>query len=296
MENKHTLLLAFFSAIFIMILVSSPMRDKSIKKRKTIQETPETRSSSPESSSTTIQCLERVLFNLPFSDGKYYAHHWDAHTGKWNEDIRFEPMDLPEEKCVVLDIGGNTDAADTNKLLRVYPQCIFHVFEPVPPFFAKPEKTYQDPHFDGKIFLHNVGLGRKNAEVGMFASEVNGQSTFLGKNNEKNQRHKNEKTWTLSIRNMETILTDLYGLEDPSQKVSLLHMNCEGCEWETLLSMGERGLFERFEVIQFGTHNYGEEGVGVRSWQLCQIRDYLSKTHRVVSEVPFGWERWVSRS
>lgn len=233
----------------------------------------------------TANCLERVLYNLPLSNGKYFAHHWDAKTGKWNEEIRFEPMDLPKDNCVVMDIGGNTDAADTRKLLSEYPQCTFHVFEPVPPFFEKLQRAYNNPVFEDTVILHNVGLGRENTKVQLPKSAIHGQSTYV------DNKKSNEQSYTIVINDMRTVLNDL-GIDEP-QMVSLLHMNCEGCEWDTLLFMGENGLFNRFEIVQFGTHNYGDVGVGVRSWQLCQIRKYLSETHTLITEMPFGWERWL---
>ncbi len=238
----------------------------------------------PESNSL-VECLERVLYNLPISNGKYYAHHWDAKTGKWNEEIRFLPMNLPKENCIVLDIGGNTDAADTKKLLSTYPQCTYHVFEPIPPFFEKLEKAYNNPVFENTVILHKIGLGKENTEIQLPKSSIHGQSTYVEK------KKKNEQSYTLVINDMKTVLNDI-GID----KVSLLHMNCEGCEWDTLLFIGENRMFNNFEIIQFGTHNYGEEGIGIRSWQLCQIRKYLNETHNLITEVPFGWERWVLRN
>ncbi len=266
-KRNHILGIVFIFSITTIIIILSSCENKPRQKNSNIEE-----------------CLREVLYNLPISkDGKYLAHHWDARTGKWNENIRFAPMDLPEDGCIVLDIGGSTDAADTNKLLGMYPQCKFHIFEPVPPFFENLKKVYQNPVFDNRVFLHNVGLGKDNTIVKLPKSEIKGQSTFLdGK-----QRVGNRNFYDIEIRRMDTILSEL-----ELNEVSLLHMNCEGCEWDTLLSMGD--IFKVFKIVQFSSHNYGEEGIGVRSWQLCQIRDYLNRTHTIGSdEVPFGWERWV---
>lgn len=77
---------------------------------------------------------------------------------------------------------------------------------------------------------------------------------------------------------------------------TMLHINCEGCEWDMLPAAKRAGFLDPIEVIQFGTHNYGQVGLGTRVWQLCEIRQMLSSTHDMVKGgTAFGWERWVKR-
>lgn len=227
------------------------------------------------------QCLRDVLENLPMKDGKAFAHHWDARTGKWNEDIRFEKMDLTEKPCVVMDVGGSTQARDTEKLLGLYKWCRFHVYEPVPDYHAALTKYYSNRKFKDRVTIHPVGIGRTTHQVSASKKDLMGESTFLGGTT--------SGPIKINIQSVEEAMDSIRG----AQKISLLHMNCEGCEWDVLLWMGEKGLFSRVKYIQFSSHNYGPEGVGVRGVQLCRIREYLRKTHTMVKGVPFGWERWV---
>jgi hypothetical protein len=57
----------------------------------------------------------------------------------------------------------------------------------------------------------------------------------------------------------------------------------------------ETGFVNGIDVIQIGMHNYGGGALGQRVIQLCEMHALLSKTHRLVKGVPFGWERWVKR-
>ena len=42
------------------------------------------------------------------------AHHFDAGSGKWNEGIRFEEMEILEHQpCSVWEVGAHTDAGDS---------------------------------------------------------------------------------------------------------------------------------------------------------------------------------------
>lgn len=96
---------------------------------------------------------------------------------------------------------------------------------------------------------------------------------------------------TAHIKSFATAVTDAGG-----QIPTLLHINCEGCEWDMLPAAKQAGFLDDIEVIQFGTHNYGTVGLGNRVWQLCEIRQLLSETHDMApGGVAFGWERWIKR-
>ncbi len=84
-------------------------------------------------------------------------------------------------------------------------------------------------------------------------------------------------------------------MKEAGSKPTLLHMNCEGCEWDLLSQDLERenSFVSDIPVIQIGFHNYGEVGLGKRALEYCDIRKKMSRTHRLVGAVPFAWERWV---
>jgi FkbM family methyltransferase len=226
-------------------------------------------------------CLKEVLFNLPYNpeDGKYSAHHYTAKTGKWNEEIRFNSIkNINPPRCIIMDVGGNTNADDTSKFLTMYGGCTYYVYEPIPSYYKTLEKNFKH---NGNVNIVGIGWGSKNEEYYISSKNLKGQATFIM------DTKLNSGDILLKIKTPYSILEEL-NFPD----IDLLHINCEGCEWESLLFMGENDLFKYFRTIQFSVHNYGKVGVGVRSWELCQIKSYLIKTHEMVEGIPFGWERW----
>ena len=72
--------------------------------------------------------------------------------------------------------------------------------------------------------------------------------------------------------------------------LDLLHVNCEGCEYEMLENIIKSGLHWKIKIIQFGTHFFPE--VPRLTERFCAIRSELSKSHRMVYGTAFAWERW----
>ena len=72
--------------------------------------------------------------------------------------------------------------------------------------------------------------------------------------------------------------------------LDLLHVNCEGCEYEMLENIIKSGLHWRIKIIQFGTHFF--TGIPRLTERFCAIRSELKKSHWMVYGVAFGWERW----
>jgi hypothetical protein len=114
---------------------------------------------------------------------------------------------------------------------------------------------------------------------------------YIGDAISSNNNNEEGTTVTAHIKSFANAVADAGG-----QTPTLLHINCEGCEWEMLPAAKRAGFLDTIEVIQFGTHNYGQVGLGGRTWQLCEIRQMLSETHDTMAgDVAFGWERWVKR-
>jgi len=227
------------------------------------------------------ECLIDVLSNLPYNpkEDKYSAHHSTARTGKWNEEIRFNPLKIDNsKKCVILDVGGNTNSDDTWIFLSKYPECEYYVYEPIPSYVKNLEKVFKN---NENVHVKGVGWGYKDEEVYISSKSLQGGATFImdskgGKGN-----------ILIKMKTPSSILEEI-----PFDDIDLLHLNCEGGEWEALLFMGENDLFKKFKTIQMSFHNYGNVGVGIRSLQLCEIRKYLGNTHTMVEGIPYGWERY----
>ena len=65
-----------------------------------------------------ISEIVRYLMNIL---GQLVAHHYLAQTGLWNEDQRFESINLSAGKTIMY-AGGNTDGADGIKFLKLCPE------------------------------------------------------------------------------------------------------------------------------------------------------------------------------
>jgi len=245
-----------------------------------------------------LACLHRVLHKeLPIAIGKdkrtdkavLFAHHGDAgHWQIWNNAIaaRFSglvAMDIANanKNCSVWEVGANVAAEDSRELLKVYPHCQYHGFEPVPEFHQKLAAAWQgEPRFTVRPF--GIGATDTNFKVSREALQGdNGVSTFLG------DSASASGDIDIQIQSFDTVLA-LPSLQIPT----LMQMNCEGCEWTVLPEALQHGWLKQVPIIQIGWHSYGAVGVGARAWELCHIRHELSKTHTMDYGLAFGWERW----
>ena len=73
----------------------------------------------------------------------------------------------------------------------------------------------------------------------------------------------------------------------------ILHLNCEGCEYEVLEAIVNQKLLRIFSVIQVSFHYF--PSVSNAFSRYCKLFEYLSK-YFVYQEanLAFGWERWVN--
>ena len=72
-----------------------------------------------------------------------------------------------------------------------------------------------------------------------------------------------------------------------------MDFNYKGYEYDLLFQEKEHAFIDHVPLILIGWHAYGNDGVGTRAWQLCEVRAMLSETHEMASGLGFGWERWV---
>ena len=132
------------------------------------------------------------------------------------------------------------------------------------------------------VTLHNYGLGDTTRTIFLSEADLKGQGTFGMKDN------KDEgKKIPLEIIDARTVLNNVTG---GVKDLDLLHVNCEGCEYEMLENIIKAGLHWRIKIIQFGTHFFQE--IPRLTERFCAIRSELKKSHRMVYGLAFGWERW----
>ena len=140
--------------------------------------------------------------------------------------------------------------------------------------------------------------------VKLSRSALLGQGTF----GMVEKKKENEAYVELDIRDASKIIRKLS--EHSGGFVDLLHVNCEGCEWEMLDNIINNNLLPsirlnslthystntsiEFRIVQIGTHYFPEvEDITSR---YCNIKKHLKKTHIMVYGQSWGWERWDLKS
>ena len=93
----------------------------------------------------------------------------------------------------------------------------------------------------------------------------------------------------MSYRDIQTDTKSKKGTDN----IDLLHVNCEGCEWEMLENIIKAGEHKHIRTIQFGSH-YFPQVPGITG-RYCRIREELNKTHSMVYGQAWAWERWDRR-
>jgi len=223
-------------------------------------------------------CLEDLSTNMPINaQGKMKAHHWDARTPKWNEDERWNPLGLVAP-CTIWYIGANTHSRDGVRLQSDY-SCSIDVFEPVPEYASQLQENWAGvPHST----VHPYGLGSSTRTVEGVALE--GESTFtMEGSSEKGGKGGTE----LSIRSVYEVWVDL-----GSPRIDLIHVNCEGCEWEMWEALLEHDLLRQIGTVQVGTHWFPQV-IDIEE-RYCTIEGRMKETHTIAFKQAFGWERWIS--
>lgn len=228
--------------------------------------------------------MELVSRNMPIDKfGDVRVHHYLAtgNNGKWNENQRWNKMDL-KFPCTIWYVGANTHGRDGLRLQQEYP-CHIHIFEPVPSFMSALRKNWKGVP---RSTLHNFGLGKTSRTVRDVP--VRGESTFAMDTKHKNG--KNLKTpsgqETINIRAVQGVYDEL-----GKAHIDLLHMNCEGCEWEVMDALIASGIASRIRIIQIGFHYF--PSIPNPKQQYCAISDGLSRSHTIDFRQIFAWERWL---
>eukprot|EP00560_Eucampia_antarctica_P002408 CAMPEP_0197833446 /NCGR_PEP_ID=MMETSP1437-20131217/19074_1 /TAXON_ID=49252 ORGANISM="Eucampia antarctica, Strain CCMP1452" /NCGR_SAMPLE_ID=MMETSP1437 /ASSEMBLY_ACC=CAM_ASM_001096 /LENGTH=745 /DNA_ID=CAMNT_0043437515 /DNA_START=131 /DNA_END=2368 /DNA_ORIENTATION=+ len=255
------------------------------------------------SNGTPRTALNGKRKEVPFL-GAQFAHHGDTGDYKrWNKSIQMaRASHMPQlehgtEKlpCIVLEIGAHREAKSSQDHIKKYPNCEYHAYEVIPQFAEELKERWKD---EPRMHVHPYGLAENDMEIKVHINALNGVSTFVG--DLVTSKNLDEKTTvTGQIRAFDFALSEigqLHNREADAVIPTLLDINCEGCEYDLLLEAKKHGFIERVPVVLIGWHAYGEDGVGARAWQLCQVRAMLSETHEMAYGLGFGWERWVLRA
>jgi FkbM family methyltransferase len=221
-------------------------------------------------------CLHILSMNMPVdAHGVMKIHHWGARSNKWNEEQRWLPMNI-QPPCTIWYVGANTHGQDGVRLQQIY-NCDIHVFEPVPSFASQLVNNWRNVP---RSTVHTFGLGAKTRTIANV--KVKGQSTFAMAGS------KDMSGETVQIMDVVEAWEEL---GKPS--IDLLHMNCEGCEWEMLERLISSDIVDKVQILQLGTHWF--EDIKNIEQRYCTIESKLATTHRRIYQQHFGWERWEQK-
>jgi len=205
--------------------------------------------------------------------------------------MRFEDLASLTDGDLIVYVGANTDGTDGVELMRKCPRCIIHIFEPVPTFNKVLTENWNGHKISNgwDATINKFGLGSNNRIVKLSKASIIGQSTFGMKETEV----KGGEFEELQIRDASKAVGEVLRNIKDKTEVDLLHVNCEGCEWEMFENLLSSGIHTKIRKIQFGSHYFSQvEGITQR---YCQIRDTLSETHHMLYGEAWGWERWDRR-
>jgi FkbM family methyltransferase len=237
-------------------------------------------------------CYKLASDNLPRNAiGAMAVHHWDAGSPKWNELDRWRPFHRAMDVGAMY-IGANADGSDGVRLLREHPNLKLHVYEPVPEFFEHLMTQYGALQLlteEQTTRMHNYGLGADNRTVWLRQADINGQSTFIMEGAV--DRASDDARVAMKIRDASFEIRRVAAIHG---HIQLLHVNCEGCEWELFDSCVDSGVLSQVDVVQYGLHYLPlQVSPEEMAWKYCKIHTALSRTHVPEFLMPFGWERWV---
>lgn len=177
-------------------------------------------------------------------------------------------------KSVVFDIGGNKGGFV--EFAVKYPVEV-HVFEPVKEFHQflinkYPKAGYPQLHF------HNYGIDKKDGESRIIIDGVEGSasSQYSGDG---------AQGVLVSMKTLDAAMKEI-GV----QKVDLINVNCEGCEFAVMESIVDQKLLPKVQRFQVQYHPGAVMAGTVRR---CSIRQALQHTHKEEYNFPWIWERWV---
>lgn len=200
-------------------------------------------------------------------------------------------------------MGANVQGSDGLDLMKECPKCHLHMFEPVPEFYEYLMEAWNKlmVENDWSVFGHLYGLGdrdRLDDRISLYLwehfvsrtaqlseSDIKGQGTFVMSNSGQ------DDSIEMEIREAGPVIRKI--ASNFNDTVDLLHVNCEGCEWEMFENIIEHNLQTNIRIIQFGAHYFDQ--VDNIAERYCKIREALNRTHYMVYGEPWAWERWDRR-
>ena len=221
----------------------------------------------------------------------------------WNEDERFRPFDMTGvSACSIIYCGVNSRGTDGMRFAKDYPSCRIWFLEPVSVFYQQfihsPEWNQLMASNTSHLYeAHSYGLSGSSMMTDIDEDKINnGQGLSLI---DRQMNISLYQGYKLVVRDVVEILFELKIFKQSKSEsnpidgqLTVLHVNCEGCEYDVLERLVDTSLIKYIRYVQFGSHR----PVSIQSTiaeRYCSLQEKLNKTHRMEYGLPWGWERWV---
>ncbi|CAF3774630.1 unnamed protein product [Rotaria sp. Silwood1] len=221
----------------------------------------------------------------------------------WNQDDRLKPFTnliSSKNECQILYCGAHEAGTDGLEFLRKYEYCNVWFLEPVIQFYDKLIHSNEilKQLKTGKHHMYHIGLSNKNDLIDVTWQDIKESQalTLIGKQENKQNIGNNQK-YKLILRDIAEILFEFHLLSTTSNgiitgELNLLHLNCEGCEYDVIERLVKTNLIKYIRIIQLGSHRPAAIHTTVNQ-RYCCLQQMLSMTHHLQFGVPWAWERWL---
>lgn len=206
-----------------------------------------------------LKILKKFLLNP-----QYYK--WVKDEGDSKLQLNYEL----DEDSIFFELGG-FDGTYTKLILEKFnPQS--YIFEPSKKYFE----------------ILNHSIKKKNVKIYNFGISDENKQAFLS--------HREDQSRISNNKDIKGELVDLKKLsefvkEENLEKIDLININIEGSEYEVLDEVINSGLINKIDNLQIQFHKNIKNYRSKRK----NIKNRLSKTHNLIWDYKFVWERWEKK-
>jgi len=184
-----------------------------------------------------------------------------------------------KRESTFVDIGGYT--GETISALNELYHPHFEIFEPMDKALRILQSNLS-AMTDLKFNVHPYGLGSSDRVMYMEEPSTGDSARMVS---DPSARMKDGSIEKVVIKHAATAMKNVTN----GASVTLLHVNCEGCEWEVLESL--QSVFPQMEHIAIQWHGNSRQPNRMERW--CKIREKLHETHELDMLANWVWEHWT---
>ncbi len=195
----------------------------------------------------------------------------DYYFKRWFEDNKNDiiRLDYPlDSTSVFFELGGFVGDY-SSKIVDKFDTKAY-IFEPKVDYFKELEKKFNG---NKKINIYNLGLSDFNGTAYM---DETGESSSIVTNKSKN------------LEKVEVVKLSTFINKENIEIIDLININIEGSEYKVLNNLIDSKVISKIRSLQIQFH----KNIALSTWKRFRIHRRLSKTHKLIWNYNFVWERW----